>query len=128
MNLRDMDGNHKVQTVEELNALLLKRHRINNAEVNSFWLSYDGGFPCMCVMVNDGLATSWYSPKEGQAGYVSATTFDTLEKGGVTLFYLDNQKQEVANHLVVKWPEAVEAVRQFLRSSDLPHSIRWIEL
>ena len=128
MNVWERNGNHEVRTADQLNAILLNRHRVDSASVNSFWLSHASRFPCMSIMVTDELATVWYAPKEGHAGYVSSTTIDTLEKGGVTLFDLDGQRQEVGNHMIVKWPEAVQAAREFLESSGLPHSIQWLEL
>jgi hypothetical protein len=128
MSIRDFDGNHKALTDDDVNAVLSSRRRVDNAMVNSFWLSYETGFPCMSIMVRDDLATVWYAPQESHAGYVSATNLNMLQRGATTSFYFDKDRQDVSNDVIIKWEDALETAKQFFRSSDLPNTIRWIEL
>jgi len=127
MNLSDADHTYQIQSAEELDAILSRRYQVGGAALNSFWLSDESGFPCMSILVKDELATVWYWPSEGSAGCMSTNGNATSEKA-TTLFYLNHQRQEVGDHLIINWPQAVEAAREFLETRELPNSLLWIEL
>jgi hypothetical protein len=128
VEIRDFDSSSTVQAAEKLDSVLARRFEVEGSDANSFWLSHDDEYPCMLVLVRDGLATLWYTPHEGMPGFVSAGPSDHPAPDLKTTFYCDRQKQETPNRLVVTFPEALQAAHEFLRSPSLPASLRWIEL
>lgn len=128
MVICDIDGNHKVHTVEELEAILSRRH---DGGSNSFWMAESpGAYPQLALFVNNENATLNYLPREGVAGFRSVGVGNSLEPSGTTPFLISSLGDQlpVLNDAVISVSAALEAAREFFLTKQLPNAVKWLEL
>jgi hypothetical protein len=80
--------------------------------------------------VNGDLACVHYSRPTRILDFFRSEPSGALKPDETTIFFLDTpeQEQEMPNSSVIQFSEAVEVVKDFFRSKELPKSIEWFEL
>ncbi len=125
MKIVDLNGAvFSAVTDAEINSIFAIRNE-NNA--NEFWISAeDQDFPTLEIMVKDDVACLQYFSNEDDAGCISV---GDKSAEGYSLFYVNaGEEQDISNDLVVPAAKALEALREFLKTNELPRSIEWLAL
>jgi hypothetical protein len=130
MIVGDFDGNHRVQSIAQLEQRLGVRFKY---EQNGFGLTSDSSdYPALDIYVRGDLAVIYYVPEGGQAGYVSLGGKIDLSPKEVTTFSIDGldpgETIDVPNGSVVLFSEALEVAKEFFHFQVLPRSIKWRQL
>jgi hypothetical protein len=116
--------------MQELVAILRKRYG-NNA--NSVWISHEGEgeYPTLALVVKGDLAHLNFFPKEYDAGFTSQGNIsDGLEGTTTTSFFITERGEEiwVSNDAVLPFSLALQAVKEFFRTKELPRCVEWLKL
>lgn len=99
--------------------------------VNEFWISIDQNYPVICVLTNQNYAYVHFFEEEGETGLQIVSDVDTgLDLEGMSIFYTNTDMEEVniQNSSVVDIKKAVEIVREFWTTHQLPQCIKWEKL
>lgn len=128
MRIADINGVYRADSIEELDAILMKRC----GDFNSFWLSHDDdAYPMLSLLVKNDLATLTYFPREFDAGFSSVGTVSELDREASTVFAISHNRADdlvVLNSAVLPFSTAVLVAREFFRAKDLPTAVEWREL
>lgn len=120
---------HEVTNVDELEAILMRRH---DNSASSFWLAHGvEEYPVLSLLVKDDLATLNFMPKEFDAGFASVGSKTALTPGDTTIFPISNNRADdvvVLNDAVLPFSIALQAAREFFFTKDLPKSLEWKQL
>jgi hypothetical protein len=128
MVICDINGNHEVHSVVELESVLAKRHAGGS---NSFWLAVSpGSYPQLAVLVSNNYATLNYLPREQDAGLRSVGGGTDLEPSGSTSFLISSLGDRIPalNDAIVPVSVALDAAKEFFADQHLPMSVNWVEL
>lgn len=128
MRIQDFEHVHDVNGEDALNLALSERY---GNGVNAFWLSHGSSkYPAILLLVNGDLATLNYFPRERHPGFRSVGALQNLEPDGTSTFFMNdvNEAQPISNDSIVSFSSALRAAKEFLVSTDLPHSLEWFEL
>jgi hypothetical protein len=112
----------------DVERILLKRC---NQGVNAFWIFHEPREkPILLILAKNQMANLHYFPDEGHPGYISVGNIPSLPAHDYTMFFMNSPKEEehVPNDAIVPFADALAAAKEFLVSTELPHSIEWFEL
>lgn len=127
MVITDLEGNHEVKGFSDLEEILDRRDKNG---FNSFWLSHGTRqYPTLCILVKNDLAALHFIPQEYVAGFRSQGNMGELNSGE-TAFVISKLGEQiwVTNEAIVDFSMALNAVREFFLSEELPKAMQWFEL
>jgi hypothetical protein len=112
---------------EELEKVLRSR---TEKGVNEFIIYGDKYFPYLVMAVNDNYASLSYFWKDNNPGFSSIGSDTNLDEDGVSIFYTNNDKEEieVANYSILPFSKALTVIKEFFETMSLPKCIEWEEL
>jgi immunity protein Imm1 of predicted polymorphic toxin system len=130
MKMQDISGAiFDVSTEADVERILLKRY---GEGVNAFLLFHEPQTNLwLSILVKDQLAILHYFPdEEDHPGYHSIGDMPSLPAEGRTVFFMRSLKEEeeMPNHAIVPFADALAAAKEFLVDTALPASIEWFEL
>jgi hypothetical protein len=129
MTVCDFAGSHDVTSVKQLQTILAKRYE-NNA--NSVWMSHLGAgqYPTLALVVKDNLAHLSFFPKEYDAGFTSQGNMGDDLEGTTTTFFITRGGDQiwVSNDAVLPFSSALQGVKEFFRTKELPRCVEWFKL
>lgn len=99
--------------------------------VNEFWISIIGDYPVLSVLTNQNYAYVHFFEEEGEPGVQIISDVDMgLDPNGESVFYTNKDTEEVyiENSCIVDIKRAVDIVREFYVTHQLPKCIAWEEL
>jgi Immunity protein Imm1 len=108
--------------------ILLKRY---NQGVNAFLIFHEPKEkPLLLILVKNQIANLHYFPDGEHPGYISVGDIPPLPAQDYTIFFMNSPKEEehISNDAIVPFADAFAAAKEFLVSTELPHSIEWFEL
>ncbi|MBP1903789.1 hypothetical protein J2Z32_000401 [Paenibacillus turicensis] len=114
-------------TYEELESILEVR---TEKGVNEFIISSKEYYPFIMMSVKDDYATISYFDKEDESSFVSIGFNTDLEQDGITIFYTNTDKEEIAveNGFILPYSKATMVIKEFFETIRLPKCIEWEEL
>jgi hypothetical protein len=82
------------------------------------------------MSVKDDYAAISYFEKEDESSFVSIGGNTDLEQGGITIFYTNTDKEEIAieNGFILPCFKATKVIKEFFETMRLPECIEWEEL
>lgn len=128
MEVWDFNGTHTVHDSSELEEIMQTR---SDEGLNEFCLSHEGSdHPLLLISVKGDLAAIHYFPRDGHAGFASIGGGLGLGPRGMTSFATGSPVNaiEITNDAVIPFSTALAVAKEFLRSRELPRSIKWLEL
>ncbi|MGN1105140.1 MAG: Imm1 family immunity protein [Huintestinicola sp.] len=95
--------------------------------VNEFWISLEGEYPCLAVMINGDLGSITYFPDDLCAG---SQSYGGEKAGETVTFYTDTPEEETEldGRYAVSSAVALRAAREFVFTGKRPVCIEWVEL
>jgi hypothetical protein len=128
MEASDFEEKRIVSNITELEGFLRRRYVVEGKRVNSFFLTHSERYPCLLILVNEDLASLWYTPAEDHPGFITTATEGANLGSGTTMFYLYRDLEPTPNSTVVALSEAIEAAKEFFGSDQLPRAVQWEQL
>jgi Immunity protein Imm1 len=129
MHVQDMQKEHEVSTLEELERALARRY---GNEVNAFSINRGGNLlPLLHILVNKAYAYMLYFPNEdGHPGFHSVGDLPELDPNQDTTFFVDriDEPEVFPNFAVIALADALAAAKEFFASTALPQCVEWFEL
>jgi hypothetical protein len=112
---------------DELESILKVR---TEKGVNEFIISSKEYYPFIIMSVKDDYAAISYFEKEDESSFVSIGGNTDLEQGGITIFYTNTDKEEIAieNGFILPCFKATKVIKEFFETMRLPECIEWEEL
>lgn len=98
--------------------------------VNEFIISAKEYYPFIIMSGKDDYATISYLDKEEESSFVSVGGNADLEQDGITIFYTNTDKEEIAieNGFILPCSKATMVIKEFFETMRLPQCIEWEEL
>lgn len=124
MTISHFGGSFSGISAEEADDIL--KIRFGNG-VNEYWISLEGEYPCLAVMINGGLGSVTYFPDDKCAGSQSYGG----ENAGKTVTFYTNSPEEITEldgRYTVSSALALRAAREFVFTGIRPVCIEWVEL
>lgn len=124
MNISHFGGTFSDVSLEDAYDMLKIRF---GSGVNEFWISFEGEYPCLAVMINGGLGSVTYFSDDSCAG---SQSFGGENEGKSVTFYTNTpeEKTELDGRYAVSSALAVRAAREFISTGKRPECIEWAEL
>jgi hypothetical protein len=112
---------------EELESILKVR---TEKGVNEFIISSKEYYPFIIMSVKNDYAVISYFDKEDESSFVSIGGDTNLEQDGITIFYTNTEKEEIAveNGFILPFSRATKVIKEFFETMRLPKCIEWEEL
>ncbi len=130
MIIEHFGGKNTCGNLEDLENIL--RFRTDKG-LNEFWIwiSEEIENPCMAMLVKNDYAYLHFFPEEGHPGFQSVGQDTDLDEDGDSTFYTGSDSGEevsVPNYAVLPFQMAVNAVKEFFETKEMPQSVDWEEL
>ncbi|MBP0956218.1 MAG: hypothetical protein J5997_02505 [Oscillospiraceae bacterium] len=124
MTISHFGGTFKDISAEDVDDILKIRF---GSGVNEFWISLEGEYPCMAVMINGDLGSVTYFSNDLCAGFQSYGGKKAEEN---VTFYTNTpeEKTELDGRYAVSSAVALRAAREFVFTGIRPVCIEWVEL
>lgn len=128
MRIEDFNGVQDATSDEDIEEALAKRY---GEGVNEFWLSHaDNRFPAMSILVKGNISALHFFQKDQDPGMTSIGGGLNFEIDGTTTFYMNSteEEQEIPNGMLVPFPLALKAAKEFAAHREPPECIEWFVL
>lgn len=127
MIIEHFGGKNTCDNLEELERVLSFR---TEKGVNEFWLNLPTEYPCMNLVVKNNYASLLYIPEDGHPGFISIGHDTDLDEYETSTFYTNTDQEEisVANYTILPFSIALNAVKEFFETKEMPKLIEWEEL
>jgi hypothetical protein len=85
-------------------------------------------YPALAILVKGGFACVHYFPAVGDPGFLSVGNMSALECRPTVTFATGGTPFEVSTRSILRFADALQVAKEFLRSKELPKSIGWLRL
>ncbi len=121
-------GTDMCDDLESIEQIMKKQ---NKNGVNEFWINIETPFPFMGVLTNKSFAYVHFFDEDGSPGFSALSDCDLgLDIEKTSIFYTNNASEiiEVENECVLSIDKAIEIVKEFFNTKQIPKCIEWDEL